>query len=189
MTVLRIAAALLAVMAPVAAAPAMQDAVTPGAIAPGTITVEPLPDDAASPEARRLFAEAVERALVDREFLALPGDNRGRYVARMKLSRRAQGSVAVNAAEPGADGNLGNWGASLGVTLPSDKRQIRSLVVTELQIEILLRDATQPVWSGRALTVKPQGTPGDTPAALAKKLADAIMRAFPEQMADPASVP
>lgn len=184
MTVLRIAAALFAALAAVAAAPAAQDAV-----APGTITVEPLPDDAASPEARRLFAEAVERALVDRDFLALPGDNRGRYVARMKLSRRAEGSVAVNDAEPGADGNLGDWGASLGVTLPSDKRQVRSLIVTEFQIEILPRDGARPVWSGRALTVKPQGTPGDTPAALAKKLANAVMRVFPKQMEGPVSVP
>ena len=106
MILLTIAAALFA-----ATAPAPQEAVVPGPIAPGTITVEPLPDDRGSPEARRLFAEAVERALVDREFLALPTGNRGRYVARMKLSRRAEGSVAVNAAEPGADGNVGNWGA------------------------------------------------------------------------------
>ena len=145
MTVLRIAAALLAVLTPVASASAAQDAGTPGTLTPGTITVEPLPDDAASPEARRLFAEAVERALVDRDFLALPAGNRGRYVARMVLSRRAEGSVAVNDAEPGADGNLGNWGASLGVTLPSDKRQIRSLIVTEFQIEILPRDGARPV--------------------------------------------
>jgi hypothetical protein len=168
MILLTIAAALFAVTAPAA-----QEAVAPGPIAPGTITVEPLPDDRGSPEARRLFAEAVERALVDREFLALPAGNRGRYVARMKLSRRAEGSVAVNAAEPGADGNVGNWGASLRVTMPSGKQHIRSLIVTELEIEILRRDGMQPVWTGRALTVRPQGTPGDAPAAVAKALADA----------------
>lgn len=184
MTVLSITAAMLAAMTLAASAPAAQDAV-----APGTVTVEPLPDEAASPEARRLFAEAVERALVDREFLALPAGNRGRYVARMKLSRRAEGSVAVNAAEPGADGSVGNWGAALSVALPSNKRQMRSLVVTELEIEILRRDGMQPVWSGRALTVKPQGTPSDAPGTLARKLAEAVMRVFPEQMAEPVSVP
>src|SRR5688500_9462953 len=127
MILLTIAAALFA-----ASAPASQEEAAPGPIAPGTVTVE-LPDDRGSPEARRLLAGAVERALVDREFLALPAGNRGRYVARMKLSRRAEGSVAVNAAEPGADGNVGNWGASLRVTMPSGKRHIRSLVVTELE--------------------------------------------------------
>jgi len=189
MIVLNIAAALLVALTPVAAAPVTQDAVTPGTVAPGTVTVEPLPDEAGSPEARLLFAEAVESALNDANFLALPADNRGRYVARMKLSRRAEGSVAVNAAEPGADGNVGDWGAALRVTLPSGKRQMRSLIVTELEIEILRRDGMQAVWTGRALTVKPQGTPGDMPAALAKKLADAVMRVFPEQMEGPVSVP
>lgn len=184
MTVLSIATALVVALTPVAAAFAPQEPV-----APGTITVEPLPDDAASPEARQRFAEAVERALVDREFLALPAGNRGRYIARMKLSRRAEGSVAVNAAEPGADSSLGNWGAALRVTMPSGKQQIRSLVVTEFAIEILRRDEMRPVWSGRALTVKPQGTPEDTPAVLAKKLADAVMRVFPQQMEGPVSVP
>jgi hypothetical protein len=184
MTVLRIAAAMLAALAPVATAPAMQDAVMPG-----TVTVEPLPDGVVSPEASRLFAEAVERALNDADFLALPADNRGRYIARMKLSRHAQGSVAVNAAEQGMASDFGDWGARFLVTLPSGKRHIRGLIVTELEIEVLRRDGMQPVWSGRALTVKPQGTPGDAPAAVAKKLADAVMRVFPEQMAEPVSVP
>jgi hypothetical protein len=189
MTVLSITVAILAAMTPAASAPAAQEAVAPSPVAPGTITVEPLPDTRGSPEARRLFAEAVERALVDREFLALPTGNRGRYVARMKLSRRAEGSVAVNAAEPGADANVGNWGAALRVTMPSGKQHIRSLIVTELEIEILRGGGMQPVWAGRALTVRPQGTPGDAPAAVAKALADAVMRAFPEQMEGPVSVP
>jgi len=184
MTLLSIAAALLAVLAPVASTSATQDAVTPG-----TITVEPIADEAVSPEAKQLFADAVERALVDASFLALPADNPGRYVARMKISRRAQGSVAVNDAEPPAAGNVGNWGARLRVTLPSGKRQMRDLIVTELEIEILRRGVMRPVWSGRALTVKPEGTPGDAPAALAKKLADAVMRIFPQQAAEPVSVP
>lgn len=192
MTILSIAAGILAALTatPAPAAQTAQDAVTvPGVITPGTVTVDPLPDEAGSPEARRLFAEAVESALNDANFLALPAGNRGRYVARMKLSRRAEGSVAVDAAEPGADSSVGNWGAALRVTMPSGKQQIRPLVVTELEIELLRRDGMQRVWNGRALTVKPQGTPGDTPAALAKKLADAAMRAFPQQMPDPASVP
>ncbi|RHW17378.1 hypothetical protein D1610_10410 [Sphingomonas gilva] len=183
MKLLTIAAAFAAFASIPATAPA-QDAV-----APGTITVEPLPEEAASPETRRLFAEAVERALVDREFLALPGDNRGRYVARMTVSRRAEGEVAVDAAEAPADGDVGNWGASLRVAMPSGKRQMRPLVVTELGIEILRRDGMQPVWRGRALTVQPQGTPGDAPAALAKKLAGAAMRVFPEQMEGAVSAP
>lgn len=183
-TVLTIVAAISVALAPLAAAPTAQDTV-----APGTITVEPLPDDAASPAARQLFAEAVESALNDASFLALPANNRGRYLARMKLSRRAEGSVAVDATEAGADGNVGNWGARLAVTLPSSKRQMRTLIVTQLDVQILRRDGMQPVWTGRALTVKPQGTPEDAPAVIAKKLANAVMRVFPQQMADPVSVP
>jgi hypothetical protein len=179
-----IAAVALALLAQ--AAPEQTEQATP---APGTVTVEPLAADANPPEVKRAFAEAVEHALFDARFTPLPGAGHGRYIARFKVTRSARGAVMSNAKEEGADGTAGNWGAQLRVTMPSNKTQLRGLVVTELEVEIVRRGDMQPVWSGRALTAQAQGTSADTAGVVAKKLADAVIRTFPARSADAVSVP
>lgn len=157
---------------------------------PGTVTVEPLPEDAGPAAVRAVFAEAVERALIDANFIALPGaGGQARYIARIAVSRRAQGEVAADAPVAGTATQVGNWGAGMTVTLPSSKSQLRALVITELTIELVSRAEGRVVWRGSALTAQADGTPGDAPGAVAAKLAGAAMRGFPEVREGAVSVP
>ena len=169
-----------------APAPVQSDAVP----TPGTVTVEPLAEEAGPAEVRTVFGEAVERALIDANFIALPGAaGQARYIARIAVSRRAQGEVAADGQEAGAATQVGNWGAGLRVTLPSSKSQLRALVMTELTIELVSRAEGRVVWRGSALTAQADGTPGDAPGAVAAKLAGAVMRGFPEVREGAVSVP
>lgn len=157
---------------------------------PGTVTVEPMAEEAGPAEVRTVFGEAVERALIDANFIALPGAaGQARYIARIAVSRRAQGEVAADGQEAGAATQVGNWGAGLRVTLPSSKSQLRALVMTELSIELVSRAEGRVVWRGSALTAQADGTPGDAPGAVAAKLAGAVMRGFPEVREGAVSVP
>lgn len=157
---------------------------------PGTVTVEPMAEEAGPAEVRTVFAEAVERALIDANFIVLPGAaGQARYIARIAVSRRAQGEVAADGQEAGAATQVGNWGAGLRVTLPSSKSQLRALVITELTIELVSRAEGRVVWRGSALTAQADGTSGDAPGAVAAKLAGAVMRGFPEVREGAVSVP
>lgn len=157
---------------------------------PGTVTVEPMAEEAGPAEVRTVFGEAVERALIDENFIALPGAaGQARYIARIAVSRRAQGEVAADGQEAGAATQVGNWGAGLRVTLPSSKSQLRALVITELTIELVSRAEGRVVWRGSALTAQADGTPGDAPGVVAAKLAGAVMRGFPEVREGAVSVP
>ena len=172
-----------------AAAPQAVAQTEPEALRAGTVAIESVADAAVPASARQTFADAVERALSDARFTALPATSRSRYIARVKVTRTARGAVTSNAKEPGATGALGNWGGGVAVTLPSDKRQLRGLVVTELEVELVLRDGMQPVWRGRALTAQAEGMRADAPATLAPKLANAAVRGFPAQQPEPLSIP
>jgi hypothetical protein len=152
------------------------------AAVPGTIAVE-ISDDA--PQSERVFTDAVTRALFDANFVPLPRQSHSRYLARVKVTRTARGLGRADAKEAAPMAALGQ----VYVTLPSGKSQIRGLVGTDLEVEILLRSDGTPVWSGRASTVQMEGGPGDAPATVAAKLADALMRRFPAASGGAVSVP
>jgi hypothetical protein len=172
---------------PAAVSVAVQSDLVP---TPGTVTVEPMPENAGPAEVRTAFAEAVERALIDANFIALPGAvGQARYIARIAVSRRAQGEVASDAPVTGTATRVGNWGAGMTVTLPSAKSQLRTLVVTELTIELVSRAEDRVVWRGSALTAQVDGTPGDAPVAVVTTLVGAVMRGFPEVQEGAISVP
>lgn len=155
----------------------------------GTITVGPVEDRADPPEVARLFAEAVQHALLDANFLALPAQSQSRYLAKVTVTRRARGLVASDAGEAGPATSAGDWGARIRVTLPSAKTDLRGLFVTELKVEIFLRSNNRPVWSGSALTAQARGTRSGAPSIIAAKLADALIQRFPEALDGPLSVP
>lgn len=163
-------------------------ALAPVEVTPGTITVEPVAG-ASTPAEGQVFVEAVANALAEADFTPLPSAGKGRYIARITVTRSARGLVSSDAPKKGASGSVGNWGAAIGVMLPSDKSQLRALIVTRLEVRIFRRDGQALVWSGRALTVQTQGSRGDAVGVLAKKLANTVIRHFPEQSSEPASVP
>ncbi len=171
-----------------AAAPQAAQA-EPAPLRPGTVAIEPVADSAIPASARQTFADAVERALSDARFMALPATSRSRYIARVKVTRTARGAVTAKGKAPGPGAAMGNWGGAIAVTLPSNKQQLRGLIVTELEVELVLREGMQPVWRGRALTAQAEGTQADAPATLASKLASAAVRGFPAQQPEALSIP
>lgn len=184
MTAIAVIATMLWVAAPQQAMPGEA-----GALRPGTVAIEPVADPAVPASARQTFADAVERALSDARFTALPVTSRSRYIARVKVTRTARGAVTSKAKTPGPAAAVGNWGAAIGVSMPSNKQALRGLIVTELEVELILRDGMKPVWHGRALTAQAEGTSADAPATLAPKLANAAVRGFPAQQPEAISIP
>lgn len=178
-----IAAFLFAALAPVA--PDQAEA----PLVPGTVAIESAADSAIPASVRQTFADAVERALADARFTALPATSRSRYIARVKVMRTARGAVTSKAKTPGPAAAVGNWGAAIGVSIPSNKQALRGLIVTELEVELVLRDGMKPVWHGRALTAQAEGTSADAPATLAPKLASAAVRGFPAEQPEAISIP
>jgi hypothetical protein len=154
----------------------------------GTITVEPLPVEAAPAEAREAFSGAVAAALLEAGFLALPHGH-GRYVARMTVSRTPKGIVTGPVGKSGSTAVLGSWGGGVQVPLPTGKKALRTLFVTELVIEIAPRGSAGHVWRGEALTVKAEGSAGDAPEALATDLARAALRSYPQVVGQAVAVP
>jgi hypothetical protein len=181
---MRILTILAAMLATAAQAPGPQDG---AALTPGTITVELAAGQGDPPAAAQLFVDAVSDALTDAHFLILPGVGHGRYIARVAVTRQARGSVASEAG--GGSGGLTMSGARLGVELPSSKTQLAGLVVTRLDVRIVRRDIDQTVWSGSASTAQVEGTPAGALPVVAGKLADALIRRFPEKFDGPIAIP
>lgn len=174
-----IAAAMLAA-APVWGGQAQPDTLTPG-------TVEVVVD---APHAHaaidRVFANAVSEALSDARFLVLPGEGHGRYIAHVTVTRQARGTVA---AETKSGGDVTAASGRLGVSLPATKTQLAGLVVTRLEVRLVLRETGEAVWSGSASTAQIEGTAAGAPAAVAAKLAEAVVRRFPQATDGAISVP
>jgi hypothetical protein len=156
---------------------------------PGTVTVQLADADTLPPELRQSLVEGVQRALAEANFMALPTPGHSRYVARATVTRRSRGLAEADADEAAPASNLGNWGARLRVTLPSDKTQTRGLFLTELDLAIVLRRTGRTVWSGSAITAEVDGTREGAPEAVAYKLARALIGRFPATLAEPISVP
>ena len=158
----------------------------PPRIQPGTIVVEAQTDNA--PDAA--YAAAVERALLDAESLPVPTAGSTRYIARLAVTKSSHGQVASNAKDEKPEPSADTWGGG-GVTvrLPSRKRQLRDLVMTELSVTILERKDQRVVWQGRAMTVQADGTAANAPATVAAKLAGAMFRQFPAPATAPITVP
>jgi hypothetical protein len=66
---------------------------------------------------------------------------------------------------------------------------LRQLTTTELDIDLIGRDGATSAWSGKAKTVQIDGTAAGSPQALATKLGDALLAAFPTTSAEAIAVP
>ena len=60
---------------------------------PGTVTIEPAIGDVSDATAR-VFTEAVQDALTDARFVPVRPPGRGRYTARLRVTREERGLVA-----------------------------------------------------------------------------------------------
>jgi hypothetical protein len=177
MRIMAIGAALLA-----AAAPAQESA----PLTPGTVSVEVVDAQRQHPALDQMYVQAVGDALTDANFLILPGEGHGRYIARVTVTQEGRGGVA---ADSRSGGGARLSGGRLGVSLPSTRTQLSGLVVTRLDVSLALRETGQIVWSGSASTAQVQDTAAGAPATVAGKLAAAVIRRFPEKTTEPIAVP
>lgn len=132
--------------------------------------------------ADRPFAEAVEQALAERGFTAMPDRDHGRYRAEVTVEREKAGLVTSPVPRGQSSVNL-SGGASVQVPLASNKRQVNDLVVTRLTVRLVERSDGRAVWAGSAVTAR-AGTANVAPA-----LARAAVSSFPRSYAEPVSVP
>ncbi|WP_326525803.1 hypothetical protein [Sphingomonas sp.] len=166
-----LAAALFAQAAP--APPAMLGGGTIAVARPAPVGRRPAPT--------LVFAEGIEDALIDAGFTAIPDTAHARQVATFDVKRTAHGTVrsagpAAGPVQAGGGMDSAAMGASLGFGLGSGGARLGQLVATELTIRIARRGDSGPPWEGRAVTHQIAGSRGDSPAALAKKLTQAVLR-------------
>ncbi|TCP35025.1 hypothetical protein [Sphingomonas sp. BK235] len=175
-----IALALLAAIA----APADEDAPTPGTIAVQIEAAEALRDDMAP-----ALLEAARDALSHAQFIPLPDAGHSRYVARLAVSEVANGVVSSPGASGGATATPSLSGGGLSMSLPTRKQQLHPLIVTRLVATVSLRRDDRVVWTGEATTARASGTPAGAPGAVATALSNALFRWFPHRLEGPLSVP
>lgn len=156
-------------------------------VVPGTIVIEGQADEARPADQTPIFIDAVERELLNANFLTLPNRGGSRYIARVAVTTSGRGEVAAAPRDNGPSASAGNWGVT--VRLPTDKSRLSALIATELDVTILSRKDDQPVWRGRAVTVQPEGSKANDSATVATKLAGALFRRFPQSAEEPIAVP
>ena len=177
----------IAAAAVAALMPAHASSQPPTALTPGTISIASAADAGVTVETRRVFEDAVQRAMLRAQFTPLPGQNHGRYSARVVVTRTSRGTVASRI--PGGAAPLASLNGSVSLSLPPGGDRLSDLIVTELTVVISRRSDAQKVWSGSAVTARVSGTPAGAVDLVARTLADAVMGQFPGQAAGPVSIP
>lgn len=175
---------ILMIGAAMMAAAVQQPASDRATLTPGTVSVEMIDKQHRQPALDAAFAQAVGDALTDAQFLILPGEGHGRYIARVTVSQQARGTVASRGRSGGAVVGGGVASVSLGHT-----SQLSGLVVTRLEISLVERSDGHVAWSGSASTAQITGSPAGATAAVATKLAKAVIGRFPQPMDEPIAVP
>lgn len=157
----------------------VQAAAAPAPVAiGGTIAVERSAAPARGPDPMRVFADAVETALTDAGFTAIPHVAHARQVATISVTRTPHGAaLAKGASAGGALPMMGAGGGGVSIGLGA-KTNVGEMMATELTIRITRRGQTVPSWEGRAVTYQVSGTRADDPAAIALKLSSALVRNF-----------
>ena len=151
---------------------------------PGTVTVVMANPDATDSGGDRSFADAVGQALGEASFTLMPQTGHSRYIAEVSVAHEGKGVVATKAPTDKASAAIGSWGPAVSVPLGSKKTQLHDLVMTSLTVRLVEVAGRRPVWTGSAVTVRPDGSPG-TPLRLAR----AVVSAYPHALTAPVSVP
>ena len=169
---------------------ALSAALAPGPVPPGTVTVAVVEDGNAdeAPDAAT-FAEVVGHAFNAADFLVLPAAGASRYRARVAIAHEARGLVDAPAQTRGADVGVANWGAGVSIALPTRKQNLQALIVTRMTITLSDWRDGRVLWTGSAVTAQVGGTPGNAPAVVGAKLADALVARIPAVLDGPLSIP
>ena len=156
------------------------------AIAPGTISVEPLrTTDTVSPE-YRTYAAAAERELTRLGYSVAPTGTTSQYIAALSFTRTTLGAVQRPSpfsiglgAGGGSFGRRGGVGLGGGLALPIGRGRTDSVIGSELAVQIRRRADGTTLWEGRAVTEGVARADATQPLASADRLARAMFREFP----------
>jgi hypothetical protein len=158
-------------------------------IKPGTITVVASGEQNSAAGVTKIYADAVEHALLQTSFVLLPNPSHSRYIATVEVLQIPRGIVMSGGRRSATAPNLTYGGGGLSLGLPSKKTQLRGLIETRLKVSVYLRNDDHVAWTGEAITVRASGTKvGDT-SVVATTLSDALLAQFPKHLQAPLSIP
>lgn len=170
---------------------AAQTASAPAPFKPGSISIEVKGGEGAAVPAAlgERVGDAVERKLLDADFMALPRPGPSVYLAAVTVTRTPRGPVTADGPAEPLTAVPSMVGPQVVVPIPSGKKQLHGLMLTEVAVSIRRRGDGAELWAGRAMTAQVEGSSGDAPATLAAKLTNALFARFPEPNEGPVSVP
>jgi hypothetical protein len=156
---------------------------------PGTVTVIVVPDGDEHAADAPAYAEAVDAVFNAANYLVLPAAGPSRYRARVAVDHEARGLVGAPATTKKADAAMANWGGGVSIALPTEKQDLRALIVTRMTITLSDWRSGRTLWTGSAITAQVGGTSANAPATVGTKLANALVARMPAVLDEPLSVP
>jgi hypothetical protein len=158
----------------------------------GTISIEYKTADGGDNSSTTSFVNAAGEALATKGFTILDDPGHAAYIVELTLSRVevGTGSAKVPRGSPVIPSG-GGAGVGAGVTIPLSARETRLVPLQRFRLEMRIhkRGEDGVVWHGAAVTVRAAGTRKGTDDAVAADLSEAILRGFPAQSDDTATVP
>ncbi|RZM32308.1 MAG: hypothetical protein EOP67_28405 [Sphingomonas sp.] len=106
-----------------------------------------------------------------------------------RVVHETRGLVGAPAGTKEPAASVANWGAGVQLSLPTQKQDLRALIVTRMTITLTAWRDGRTLWTGSAVTAQVGGTQANAPAVVGAKLAGALVSRMPAVLEGPLSVP
>lgn len=153
----------------------------------GTVKVEAAPGGEGDSLEFQAYADAVRSQLLASGYTAPDGTTPAQYLAVVTFRRASQAieparsPVSVGLGGGGFSGGRGGGGLGLGggISFPIGKARARSVVASELAVQLRRRADGTVIWEGRAQTAADERAADAQIDAAAAKMARALFLGFP----------
>ena len=152
----------------------------------GSLVVEPAPGAVAPSLEFQTYAAAVQTEALRSGFTVPASGATAQYLAVVGFTRttrpappRGGGSGVSIGLGGGGGGYGGGVGLGGGISFPIGKPRYRTVVLTDLSVQIRRRSDATVTWEGHAQTTAPGEAPEAQAGVAAAKLAGALFRGFP----------
>jgi hypothetical protein len=136
------------------------------------------------------YAASVSRELTRLGFVDARGGAKPVYTAKVEFSRTSRAQTKRSPFSIGVGGGTGGGGVGIGVgTSIGIGGGTRTIIVTQLAVQIIRMADGKPVWEGRAETEAPEKAPASQPGLAADKLSRALFADFPGESGKAVFVP
>lgn len=164
-------------------------AVAAETLPPGTVTLTVVDDGKTDGPEVPAIADAVGDAFNSANYLVLPATGPSRYRARVAIDHEQRGLVGAPSGTKAPAASVANWGGGVQLALPTQKQDLRALIVTRMTITLTAWRDGRTLWTGSAVTAQVGGTQANAPAVVGAKLAGALVSRMPAVLEGPLSVP